>query len=262
VKYGVRRHVQYYKCKKCGRTFAGVDAPEGMRTPTQAIGAALSMFYDGSSLTAIQRHLQQVYFEYVETSTIYRWVVKYTRVVDRVMEPHKAKSGATWVIDETVVKLDGRENVWFWDVIDEKTRFLLGSHLSRKRTIRDVQATLTDAMANASREPRFIISDAMAAYPEGIERVFGADTRHLKIKGITHEINTNLIERFHGTLKQRTKVMRGLKSMETAKMVLEGFVIHYNFFRPHMTLENKTPASVAGIKLPFRNWEGLIRHQS
>jgi hypothetical protein len=56
--------------------------------------------------------------------------------------------------------------------------------------------------------------------------------------------------------------MRGLKSMETAKMVLEGFVIHYNFFRPHMTLENKTPASVAGIKLPFRNWEGLIRHQS
>jgi hypothetical protein len=27
--------------------------------------------------------------------------------------------------------------------------------------------------------------------------------------------NTNLIERFHGTLKDRTKIMRGLKDIET-----------------------------------------------
>ncbi len=260
VKYGVRRHIQYYLCKKCGRTFSGIDAPEGMRTPTQEIGTALSLFYDGLPLTKIQGQLQQIYLDYVETSTIYRWIVKYTKKASEVMKPHKAKTSNTWVIDETVIELDGK-NAWFWDVIDEKTKFLLASHISYTRTIRDVEVILNRAVDNASQTPHFIVSDGLAAYPDGVERVFGADARHIRMKGITHEININLIERFHGTLKQRTKIMRGLKSIESAKLILDGFVIHYNFFRPHMALEDKTPAVVAGIRLPFRNWEGLIRYQ-
>jgi len=261
VKYGVRRHIQYYLCRKCGRTFSGIDAPEGMRTPVQEIATALSLFYDGLPLTAIQRQLQQIYLDYVKTSSIYRWIVKYTIKANKFMDSYKAHTSSTWVIDETVIGVDGN-NTWFWDVIDEKTKFLLASHVSKARTIRDVVVILNRAIQNADRTPRFIISDGMTAYPEGIERVFGADARHIKIKGITHEINTNLIERFHGTLKQRTKVMRGLKSTESAKLILGGFLIHYNFFRPHMALDDRTPAEAAGINLPFRNWEGFLRYQS
>jgi transposase-like protein len=80
-------------------------------------------------------------------------------------------------------------------------------------------------------------------------------------QGLTAEINTNLIERFHSTLKERYKVMRGLKTMESAWIVLNGFVANYNFFRPHMTLNNTTPAQAAGIKLPFNDWEGFIRYE-
>lgn len=262
VKYGIRRYIQYYLCRDCGRTFSGIDSPEGMRTPAQEIGTALSLFYDGLPLTKIQGQIKQIYLDTVETSTIYRWVVKYAKKANHVMDAYKAKTGNTWVIDETVIELNGK-NAWFWDVIDGgKTKFLLASHISYARTIKDVEIILNKAMDNASRMPRFIVSDAMVAYPEGVERVFGADAIHIRMKGMTHEININLIERFHGTLKQRTKIMRGLKSIESAKLILGGFVIHYNFFRPHMTLEDKTPAEVAGIKLPFKNWEGLIRYQS
>lgn len=260
VKYGVRRGIQYYLCRSCGRTFSGIDAPEGMRTPTQEIATALSMFYDGLSLTAIQRQLQQIYLDYAETSTIYRWVVKYSKKASKVMKPYKAETGKVWVIDETVIELDGR-NAWFWDVICEDTKFLLASHISYTRTIRDVVTILNKAVDNASQIPRFVVSDGMMAYPAGVERVFGADARHVRMKGITHEININLIERFHGTLKQRTKIMRGLRNIDSARLILGGFVIHYNFFRPHMALKDKTPAKVAGIKLPFKNWEGLIRYQ-
>ena len=261
VKYGVRRGIQYYKCKSCERTFADRDAPERGRCSYQVLGMALNMFYEGSSLGKIQRQIQQIYLEYFETSTIYRWVVKYTKSALQMLDDKRARSGHTWVVDETVIKLDSGLKLWFWDVIDEKTRFLLGSHLSPNRTISDVVLTLKDARANASRTPRFIITDSMPAYPEGIERVFGAESHHLKIKGITHEINTNLIERFHGTLKDRTKIMRGLKNSESAKLFLNGFLVHYNFFRPHMSLRDRTPAVIAGINLPFRNWEGLIRYQ-
>jgi transposase InsO family protein len=42
--------------------------------------------------------------------------------------------------------------------------------------------------------------------------------------------------------------MRGLKSIKTARQFLDGWLVHYNFFRPHMSLDDKTPAEVAGIK--------------
>ncbi len=50
----------------------------------------------------------------------------------------------------------------------------------------------------------------------------------------------------------------GLKTMDSAKIISEGFIIHYNFLRPHMTLKGKTPAVVAGVKLPFNTWKGLV----
>ncbi|MFH1210485.1 MAG: hypothetical protein V1645_01080, partial [archaeon] len=50
---------------------------------------------------------------------------------------------------------------------------------------------------------------------------FGADTKHIRAKTLTSEPAKELIERFHGSLKSRTKVMRGLKSKETANEILK-----------------------------------------
>ena len=77
---------------------------------------------------------------------------------------------------------------------------------------------------------------------------------------MTTETNINIIERFHGTIKSRTKVLRGFKNMDTAEHILDGFLIHYNFFRPHIILKDRTPAEVAGIKSPFANWTDVVRH--
>ena len=70
---------------------------------------------------------------------------------------------------------------------------------------------------------------------------------------------TNRIERFQGTIKDITKVVRGSKTMPTARLILDGFLIHYNFFKPHMSLNNKTPAEVAGIKIPSKTWTDFVR---
>jgi hypothetical protein len=42
---------------------------------------------------------------------------------------------------------------------------------------------------------------------------------------------------------------------------LKGWVIHYNFFRPHLSLNDKTAAQMAGIKFPYTNWKELIEKQ-
>ena len=99
-----------------------------------------------------------------------------------------------------------------------------------------------------------------SAYVQGISG--GFDVADMRPQGFTTEINTNLIERFHGTLKDRINILRGFKSVRTAKLILDGFVVNYNFFRPHMTLNNTTPAQEAGINLTFNTWEGLLRYLS
>ena len=257
MKYGNRKGIQEYICQKCGRKFTAKDAPYKKQTPTEQIGASLNMFYDGLSFSDIARHLAETYANPVVESTVYRWVISYTLKAVNMLEQLKPQVSDTWVVDETVVKVVG--NMWFWDIIDEGTRFLLASHLSRTRTMADVMTVMSRAHKRAGKAPRFIISDSLGVYPDGIERIFGADAKHIQTKGITHEINTNLIERFHGTLKDRTKVLRGFKTLDTADLLLEGFLVHYNFFRPHMTLGNQPPAEVAKIKLPFKTWTEFIR---
>jgi transposase-like protein len=245
-------------CKDCGRKFTELDTLEGKQTPTKEIGIAIAMFYDGLSFSEVSRQLEGIFHDFVAPSTVYRWVMEYSQEAIKLLDKYKAKTSNTWVVDETVIGISG-ENLWYWDVIDEKTRFLIDTHLSKSRTIADAVALFEKCIKRVDTMPRFIISDKLPAYIDGIERVFGADARHIQSQGMTSEINTNLIERFHSTLKQRTKVMRDLKTKESAQIILDGFVVHYNFFRPHEWLGNTTPAKAAGIKIPCDTWEDLLR---
>ena len=61
------------------------------------------------------------------------------------------------------------------------------------------------------------------------------------------------------TIKERTKVLWGFKTPDSAKLILSGFLIHYNYFRPHLALNGKTPAEFAHVKAPVKNWIELVR---
>ena len=63
----------------------------------------------------------------------------------------------------------------------------------------------------------------------------------------------------NGTLRERVKVQRGWKTMDTK--LAEGQRIQYNFVKPHMALQNQTPAQVAGVGITARNkWLALIQN--
>lgn len=189
---------------------------------------------------------------------MYEWVVRFTRVAVRVSNDYTPKVGRTWTADETVLKVGG-QNTWFWDCIDEDTRFLLASHLTPSRFTRDAETLMRRALDKAGRPPKVIVTDKLRSYLDGIERVFGADSRHVQSGPFKLDRSTRAIERFHGTLKDRTKVMRGMANRETAKLVMGGWLVHYNYLRPHMGLFKKTPAQAAKIKAPFRNWADVVR---
>ena len=129
--------------------------------------------------------------------------------------------------------------------------------MSLTRTTHDARVLLARAAGRAEKPPKEVITDRLQVYIDGIELNFGAETKHIQAKGLTG--SKNIIERFHGTLKARTKVMRGLKTRKTAKLITDGWLVHYNFFRPHEALGDKTPAQKAGIKFPFKNWLDVVK---
>lgn len=256
IKYGKYKDVQYYYCKGCKRKFASIDTIPKMQYSISKIADVLNMYYEGMSLLEIRRNLIQQHNDYISDVTALNWVNRFSKLAILEANKYKPDVGRVWVADETVIDIDGK-NIWFWDLIDTKTRFLIASHMSYTRTTKDAQILMKQAYERTGKIPRVIYTDKLKAYLDGIELTFGAYTTHKQGSPFDIENKANIVERFHGTIKSRTKVMRGLHTVESARLFMDGWLVHYNFFRPHMSLKDRTPASVAGIRFPFRNWKDI-----
>lgn len=98
-KYGSYKGVQRFICKVCKRKFKADDNPFHMHVPANQISSALSMYYEGMSLNAIQRHFQQEQGTKPSTATIYEWVEKYTPLTIKAFREYHPKVGNVWIAD-------------------------------------------------------------------------------------------------------------------------------------------------------------------
>jgi len=268
IRWGTTNHVQQYWCKTCKRKFVANNALPGMRYPPEQIASALSLFYAGLSLSGVRDHMDLHFGVRPSDATLYDWVTRFTKqAVGGLDRMGTIQTGDVWAGDETVLDVgrsktkEGSDNtIWFWDVIDEETKFLLASHMSERRTIADVRTLFTQAVSRVDKPPKAIVTDRLSAYLDGIERVFGSDTRHIQSQGMMTDSHNNIIERFHGTVKQRTKVMRGMQNKDTAMLLMQGWLIYYNFFRPHESLGGRTPGQAAKAAYPWHNWKEVVKH--
>ncbi|MBA7642689.1 hypothetical protein ES703_50394 [subsurface metagenome] len=233
-----------------------------MRISVRQLGDILGQYYGGMSLKSIRRQFEQQHQISPSRSSIYRWLSKFTKIAVNEAKAYKPDVGDVWIADETALNIGGSHRVWFWDLIDTKTRFLISSHISTSRTIEDAKILAEKASERTGKIPKFIITDKLQAYLDAFEQVWGADATHLQSRGLSApHLNTNLIERFHGSLKARTKVMRGMRDIKTARLLMDGWLVHYNFFRPHEALGDCTPAEKAGIRFPAQNWLDVVKSQ-
>jgi len=261
VKNGKRNDVQYYLCKECGRGFVHNKGLPRMRYPIDIVADAVYDYYAGVSLRKIVDGIDQKIGRRPSDSAIYGWVKRLTKIALAEAKRHTPQVGDKWLADECVIKLKDRKKYWLINVIDYDTRFLLASKLSSSRGIQSLKAAFETAQAKANKSPKFMLTDGWQAYQEALEFVFGGDTKHVVTTPFKEkDLSTNVIERWHGTLKDRLKPMRGMEKSETYQLILEGFILNYNYLRPHESLKDRTPAEAAKIAtFPYKSWLDIIR---
>ena len=69
-------------------------------------------------------------------------------------------------------------------------------------------------------KPKVVVSDGLRAYQKAFKKEFFTlrkpRTKHVRMPRFVDRTNNNMVERLNGTVRERDKVMRGMKKEETA----------------------------------------------
>ena len=93
------------------------------------------------------------------------------------------------------------------------------------------------------------------------KKVFGKKTLHTRHIHIQGDMNNNKTERMNGEIRDREKVFRGLRKIDTP--IIDDMKAYYNFTKKHGALKGKTPSEEALIRVDGKNrWKTIIENAS
>jgi transposase-like protein len=231
-----------------------------MRTKAEVVASALNLYYDGLSTWKIQRQIAKIFKVDVSPVAIWKWVMKYSELVSDYVSSLQPQLSGKYHHDETQFKVGG-EDRYFWETIDEDSRYLVAHLLGQSRTSEDAKKVFAQALEK--QRPTVLFTEGSFAYEDAFNKTFytrykADQVQWVRRVGIRTRETNQIIERKHGTLKDRLRRARGLKHDTTASKWLDGYVVNYNFVKPHLALKGKTPAQAAGLDIKA-DWGDLIQ---
>ena len=270
LRWGYRKTKQgkkpRFKCRTCGKRFVVDEGFLKSRFDPKIVTLCLDMYFKGASFRKITQHVAQFYGLKVTHVAILKWVRKFSELLDKYTTNLTPQLSGVWNCDEMKTEMvheepiNGERFYWLWNALDNQSRYLVASHLTRGRTHKDAHAFFEAAKEQAKKDPKVIFSDGLDSYRAEYKPIKEAPA-HIANVGIRSHMGNHRVERLHNTMREREKVMRHLKKAQSADKVFKGFRAYYNFVRPHMALENHTPAQAAAIpiELGTNRWLDLIR---
>ncbi|CAD6513350.1 transposase [metagenome] len=264
-KYGIRKNksgdIQRFLCVDCTKTFSVNLGFEKMRSTPQTITSALQLYFTGESLRGIQKFLR-LQGKQVSHKTIYKWVKKYTKLMQTYLDNIIPQVGDTWRADEVYVKVKG-DPKYLFALMDDETRFWIAQEVADSKFKHDARNLLRMGKEKMQTKPNVFVTDGLQAYNDAFKKEYGAvkkgspiHVRHISLHG---DRNNNKMERLNGEFRDREKIVRGVKSKESP--IFDGYQIYHNYIRPHMSLDGKTPAEACGIQINGDNkWITVIQN--
>ena len=267
MKWGLRHNksgdIQVFKCRGCGRFFTVNIGFERMKHNPKAITTALQLYFSGESLRKTKESLKLMGVE-VCPQTIHNWITKYVGMMERYADEIAPNVSDTWRADELYVKVKG-DMKYLYAMMDDETRYWLAQEVADTKYVHDARALFAKSREVAGKRPLTLITDGAMNYKKAFLKEFytnhNPQSVHIRDIRFGSEVHNNKMERMNGEVRDREKVMRGLKRMDTP--ILKGTQIYHNFIKPHQGLQGRTPAEAAGIKVEGEDrWKTLIQNAS
>ena len=248
---------QIYKCKSKGKqqhTITYNPGFKGLHFPNDVVAKARRLFASGLSGRQVAQELKTEAEENgtgVKTPSarvITNWNKRNVQQEYDFLRQQGASAGDVWSTDEIINTTKGAENKCISSVMDAYTRFSLSQIESKSKDKQNSIQAFTDAAEMSNSTPRIVTSDSLDAIRAGFCAVFGDDPTicHISDAHIRNQHHTNNIhERYNSTTRRMLAGRRG----RITHAVLLATWIHYNYFRPHMSLKEKTPAEAANIRI-------------
>jgi len=258
IKYGRYKEAQRYFCKACGRKFRSGNLLYRMRMPLECVAEVLERYYQGTAVRDIRAMLNKSYGFCPNKSVTYGWIKKYTCLSQELFKTFSPSVGDKWIAEKTQVELQGNHKVYIYDYMDEKTRFLLASHVSLVDSVDEELHAYFESIKLAGNIPDEIFIDRNKQVLEKKEFVINNKEMVVRKKPENLDLNYELIERFTGIFGDR-KMIRPFRNISTFLDFNRGWMIHYNFFKPNKNIGGRTPAQAAGFDKPVKSWSDFLK---
>ncbi len=162
--------------------------------------------------------------------------------------------------DETYIKIKGK-HYYVWFFISSKKKTITTYHVDKSRDTLPAVISMLEAKRTAKSGQKItFITDGNPSYQAGLHFIYdnyesnNGENRpkHIKVIGLKnldkdstdYRSFKQIIERLNRTFKQHYKPSAGFNSIGGAITLTTLFVTHYNFLRPHMSLNYKTPVKI------------------
>ena len=264
IRHNKETNIQRYVCLDCGKRFSVNIGFEKMKHNPKAITAAMQLYFGGESLRNTQRSLKLIGAD-VSHQTISNWIEKYTNLMKGYVDHLNPQVGDVWRADEVYVKVKGNLKYLF-ALMDDETRYWIAQEVADSKHKHDAAGLFHEGKQLMDKVPSVLITDGLKSYHDAFNKEFYTNTvprpRHInaiKLTGKTGDEQNQRMERLNGSIRDREKVMRGLKKKNTP--ILKGMQVYHNFIKPHEGLDGMTPAEACGIKVNGENkWLTLIQN--
>ncbi len=211
---------------------------EKMHATPQAITSAMQLYFTGEFFRNVQkfRRLQSLNVSHM---AVYKWITKYVNLMDKYLEQIKPNVSGVWRTDELYLKVKSNTKYLF-ALMDDETRFWIAQQVSDKKNTSDIQPLFKQGKEVSGKKSNVLISDGapnFVAYNKEYFTLKNPRTKHIKHIRFKGDHNNNKMERMNGEIRDREKVMRGIKKVDTP--ILTGYQIYHNYMRPYEGFRRK-----------------------
>ena len=178
------------------------------------------------------RHLEEMMAERgisVDHSTVHRWAIKLLPVLEKAFRRSRRKTGRSWRMDETYIKVRGQWKYLYRavDKAGDTVDFLLRAHRDKAAARRFFEQAV-----ERNGSPEKVTIDKSGSNVAALEAMNVGRRKRIVVRQVKY-LN-NIVEQDHRAIKRRTRPMLGFKDFRCARILLSGIELMHMISKGQM----------------------------